>query len=167
MDTAEHSNTNQDNIARHLIAGGTYLVVADHSEEFCIALQYAAKLAKANGCHIGVLRILEDQGIQHWGNVEERMRQEQREEAEKMLWAISTQIEERGYAKPSFYIEEGSPREVLARVIEENKNISMLVLGAGTQGSGPGPLVSYFTGKGVARLRVPVLIVPDHLAHQA
>ena len=35
---------------------------------------------------------------------------------------------------------------------------------AGVSGSaGPGPMVSYFSGKGLAKLRVPVVIVPSHL----
>lgn len=165
MNTASQIKNGLNAPVRHLIAGGTYLVVADRSEEFCIALQHAAALAKANGCHVGILVVLEDQGIQHWGGIEERMKHEQREDAERMLWSIATQIEERGYSMPAFYVEEGNPREVLARLIEDDPNISKLILGAGSQGNGPGPLVSYFTGKGLSRLRVPVLIVPEHLAH--
>jgi hypothetical protein len=39
----------------------------------------------------------------------------------------------------------------------------LLVLGGGTQANGPGALVAYFTGKGLGKLRVPVLVVPGHL----
>ncbi len=39
-----------------------------------------------------------------------------------------------------------------------------LVLAAGTGAEGPGPLVSYLTGKPAARLRIPITIVPGGLS---
>jgi hypothetical protein len=41
--------------------------------------------------------------------------------------------------------------------------VSILVLAAGTGPEGPGPLVSYLTGKAVGRLRIPLTIVPGSL----
>ena len=43
----------------------------------------------------------------------------------------------------------------------------MLVLGAGTDKDGPGPLISFVTGKGIGRMRVPITIVPATLADDA
>ena len=64
---------------------------------------------------------------------------------------------------PALYLLEGSRAETLVEVINEDEHIRMLALAGKTKGGGPGPLVSYFTGKGLSRMRVPVLIVPDHL----
>lgn len=149
--------------ARHQVEGGVYLVVADDTAEFYIALKYAAKMAHANGCHVGVLRILEPQDFQHWGNIEERMRAEQHEEAEAVFADVKSRLEKYEDITVDFYTEEGGRMETLARVIENNSNITMLILGGGEHGGGPGPLVSHFTGKGMAKLNVPVLIVPEHL----
>ena len=41
--------------------------------------------------------------------------------------------------------------------------ISILVLGAGTGPEGPGPLITYLTGRGASRLRIPITIVPGGL----
>jgi len=38
-----------------------------------------------------------------------------------------------------------------------------LILGGHVEGSHPGPLVSYIMGKGLGRLRVPVVLIPGHL----
>lgn len=167
MTTASHKENAAIVYARHQKAGGVYLTVADETQEFFVALEYAGRMAKANKCHVGVLHVIESQGFQHWGNIEERIRKDQREAAERMLNEASFKLEESGISCASFYLEEGGRMETLARVIEEDPNITMLILGGGTNSAGPGPLVSYFTGKGMARLRVPVMIVPDHLGQNA
>jgi hypothetical protein len=48
-------------------------------------------------------------------------------------------------------------------MINEEPTISILVLAAGTGAEGPGPLISYLTGKQAARLRIPITIVPGGL----
>ena len=64
---------------------------------------------------------------------------------------------------PIVYIREGSRRDELLALIEEEPGISILVLAAGTGPEGPGPLISYLTGKPAARLRIPITIVPGRL----
>ena len=48
-------------------------------------------------------------------------------------------------------------------LIEEELDISLLVLGAATGTDGPGPLVSYLIQKMAGRLRIPVTVVPGNL----
>ena len=71
---------------------------------------------------------------------------------------------------PVVYIREGRRRDELLAMIEEEPSISILVLAAGTGPEGPGPLITALMGKSLAKLRVPVTIVPgtlteDQLAH--
>ena len=61
---------------------------------------------------------------------------------------------------PIVYIREGVCRDELLALINEEPSISILVLAAGTGPEGPGPLISYLTGKPAARLRIPITIVP-------
>jgi len=163
QDSVTTTQPKDEKFARHQRWGGTYLVVADESEEFPVALEYAAKMANANKCRVGVLFAIEKQDFQHWGNVEARMHQEQRAQAEKLINEACLLLQDKECAMPSVYIEEGERFDVLASAIEADEMISMLILGGGTQGSSPGPLVSHFSAKGLSRLRVPVMIVPDHL----
>ena len=50
--------------------GGVYLVVADETDEFGVALRYAARMARANRGHLGILSILNIEDVQEWEKVE-------------------------------------------------------------------------------------------------
>jgi len=156
-------DSTKDAFACHQKWGGTYLVVADGTEEFQVALKYAARMANANKCRVGVFYVMESQDFTHWGNIEKRMRAEQRAEAEQFLNEACFTLNDICDAMPGLYLSEGGRMDSLTQAIENDPNISMLILGGGTQSANPGPLVSHFTGKGLPRLRVPVMIVPDHI----
>ena len=143
--------------------GDMYLVVADGTEEFEVALHYAAHLAKAREAKIGILHVMDREDFQHWANVQNRMYWEQRAEAEKMLINAARQVNELTGAVPAFYLEEGGRLEVILDIINSDHNITKLILGGATQGSGPGPIVSYFAGKGISRLRVPLTVIPGNI----
>lgn len=146
--------------------GGVYLVAADESPEFDVALRYAERLAVAGRGRLAVLQVLRAEDFQHWGAIEERIRSELRTQAELFLWNVARRVNESSGLLPVLDIAEGNPAESLIEAINADQAIRMLVLGAQTGAGGPGPLVSYFTGKGLARLRVPVLVVPGHLELQ-
>lgn len=141
---------------------GVFLLVADKTEEFTKALRYAARLAEYSHSHIGLVYVIEEQGFQHWGNIEERMQAELRAEAEHCLYDMATKVNSITGERPAFYIEQGSKADALVSVINKDHTVKMLILGGDTQGS-PGPLVSYFSGKGLGYLRVPLTVVPGHL----
>ena len=56
----------------------------------------------------------------------------------------------------------GHVSEEMAKVIEQDQSIATLVLAAGSDPGGPGPLVASI-GSGKAAIRIPVTIVPGHL----
>lgn len=147
--------------------GGTYLIVADESDEFDVALRYAALAASHRRGHVGIVHILDIDDFQHWGTVESQMRKEMREQGEKFVWNVAKRINDMTGQTPSVYIEEGKRNDVLIDIINRDNMIVKLVLGVSAGAGGPGPMVSYFTGKGMNRLRVPVLLVPGHLEPQA
>ena len=140
-----------------------YLVIADETEEFQLALRYVALLAKDNGAHMAILYIMDKQDFQHWGDIQKRMQWEQRLEGEKLIWAAAARAYEISGLIPSLYLEEGGRLQVIIDVINRDRNLKKLILGGATHGSNPGPLTTYFTGKGLAQLRVPLTIVPGNL----
>jgi nucleotide-binding universal stress UspA family protein len=146
--------------------GGIYLVVADDSDEFAVALRYAARMARSNRGHLGILNVLNINDVQQWENVEAMMRREMREQAEKFIWSVAKKVNDLNGMIPALYVLEGVHDDVLINLINNDSSIRMLILGGGTSATGPGPLVSYFTGKGLGRLRIPVLVVPGHLDQQ-
>ena len=146
--------------------GGVYLVVADESNEFNVALRYAARMAGNNRGRLGIAHAIDIGDVQQWNNVESMMRRELREQAEKYIWSAAKKANDIDGIIPALYIGEGPHNDVLVDLVNGDPAIRMLVLGGGVSGGGPGPLVSYFTGKGLGRLKIPVLVVPGHLEPQ-
>jgi nucleotide-binding universal stress UspA family protein len=140
-----------------------FLVVVDESEELQTALHYAARRAAHTGGRLALLYVIEPSELQHWISIENLARQEQREEAEQLLQRLCEEIAPIAGAMPIVFIREGRRRDELLALIAEEPSISILVLAAGTGPEGPGPLISYLTGKPAARLRIPITIVPGGL----
>jgi nucleotide-binding universal stress UspA family protein len=140
-----------------------FLVVVDDSEELQVAVHYAARRAAHTGGRVALLYVIEPTEVQHWVAIEDLAREERREEAEQLIHQLCEEILPIAGTMPIVYIREGSRRDELLALIEEEPRISILVLAAGTSPEGPGPLISYLTGKPAARLRIPITIVPGGL----
>ncbi|MFT5540449.1 MAG: hypothetical protein ACI82H_001980, partial [Alphaproteobacteria bacterium] len=89
---------------------------------------------------------------------------ERRQEAEALLQNVSVEVQELSGQTPIFFLREGKLHEELLQLIAENKEISILVLAAGTDNRGPGPLVSQLAGKQAGTLPIPITIVPGNLS---
>ena len=143
-----------------------FLVVVDESKELQAALHYAARRAAHTGGRIALLYVIEPSELQHWISIENLAREERREEAEQLMQRLCEQIAPITGAIPIVYIREGHRRDQLLALIAEEPSISILVLAAGTGPEGPGPLITYLTGKPAARLRIPITIVPGGLTRE-
>ncbi len=144
----------------------TFLVVVDNSEELHVALRFASLRAKKTGGRVALLYVVEPADFQHWMAVEDLMREEGRQEAEAVLQKYSAEVQEWSGKTPVFYLREGKLRDELLKLIDEDRSISVLVLGAATGTEGPGPLISSLAGKMTSDLRVPLTIVPGYLTDE-
>lgn len=141
-----------------------FLVVVDSTEEHRKALRFAALRACNTGGRVALLYVIEPAEFQHWMAVEDLMREERRQEAEALLQNVSVEVQELSGQTPIFFLREGKLHEELLQLIAENKEISILVLAAGTDNRGPGPLVSQLAGKQAGTLPIPITIVPGNLS---
>lgn len=144
--------------------GGVFLVVSDGSSESDLSLRYAARRAAATRGHVAILRSIEVSDFQHWGRVEAHMKREMREDAEKHIWEAAKKVNELTGQFPSLYVREGQPADIIVNIMEQDRAIRQLVLTGKKDSAGLGRLASYFTGKGLGRLRVSVVIIPGHLS---
>jgi nucleotide-binding universal stress UspA family protein len=62
-------------------------------------------------------------------------------------------------------IREGEKAQEVLNLIEDDEDIAILVLAAGTSKEGPGPLVSSVS-KNAGDFPIPVAIVPGHLSDE-
>ena len=144
----------------------TFLVVVDDSEEMRVALHFAARRARRTGGRVALLYVQQPAEFQHWMAVGDLMREEAREEAESLMQKLSAEVKEWSGNYPVIHMREGNIGEELEKLLDEEESVSVLVLAASTESSGPGPLISHLVGKGGAKLRVPVTIVPGSLGDE-
>lgn len=144
-------------------SGRVFLVVVDETEEMNLALRFACRRARHTGGRVALLFVIEPAEFQHWMAVEDLMREEARSEGEQLLQRLAAQVNELVGSIPILHVREGKVGDELFKLLEEEPDISILVLGANTGSRGPGPLVAAVTGKMVGKLRIPVTIVPGNL----
>lgn len=145
----------------------TFLVVVDDSDEMRAALHFACLRARKTGGRVALLRVIEPMEVQHFLGVGELMREEARQEAEKLLHRMGSEVYEYSGQMPVLYVREGNLREQLMTLISDEPQMSILVLAAGTGSDGPGPLISALACKHMNRLRIPMTIVPGGLSNEA
>ena len=144
----------------------SYLVIVDRSEELNVALRYACRGARQAGGRVALLCVIEPVDGAGWMAVEALAQSESRQEAEEKLQELSAKVVEWTGLMPVIYIREGQPLEEILKLIDEDPSISLLILGADPGPQGPGPLVSALSSKQVAKLRVPLTIVPGNLTDE-
>ncbi|MGO3928982.1 universal stress protein [Rhodopseudomonas pseudopalustris] len=140
------------------------LVVVDDTAEWDRAVYYASRWAVRAAGGVVMLRVIEilDQN-QQWLGVAEVMRAEAIEAAEIALDRASGRANGVAAITPDRVIREGDPLEQIRDVIDQDRDIAMLVLAASAGAEGPGPLVSAIA-RTAGSFPIPVMIVPGHLS---
>lgn len=142
-----------------------FLVVLDDSRECLNAMRFAAMRAAHTGGGVAILSVIPPDEFNHWIGVGEVMREESRERIHAHFEVYAKWMRDRQNIDPELIIREGeSVPEIIAQ-IREDPEIGILVLGAGTDKKGPGPLVSQMT-KASGSLPVPITIVPGDLSKE-
>ncbi len=142
-----------------------FLVVLDDSRECLNAMRFAAMRAANTGGGVEVLAVIPPEEFNHWIGVGDIMRQEARERIEAHFEVFAKWMRDRQGIDPELVIREGEPvPEILAQV-RDDPEIGVLVLGASTEGKGPGPLVTEMT-RSAGNLPMPITIVPGELTKE-
>ena len=144
------------------------LVIADRSKEMDVALQYACSRSKKTNRKIIIATFIEPLDVLTTQGVTEIMQNEAREEAEKRLKHASTFVKNITGIIPVLYVREGEVIKELKALIEEEKNINVLVLAANVDenNNDPGPIISSLVSKELSNLRIPVMIIPGNFSKE-
>jgi nucleotide-binding universal stress UspA family protein len=142
-----------------------FLSIIDSTPECERAVAYASKRAQSTGGVLVLLYVIEPDDFQHWLGVEKIMREEANAAARTALDSHAGKIRQQLGIEPEMVVREGKPVEEIHKLIEEDQDIAILVLGAGTGKEGPGPLVASIAGKGAA-FPIPVTVVPQTLSDE-
>ncbi|GAB4229305.1 MAG: universal stress protein [Methyloligellaceae bacterium] len=144
-----------------------FLVIVDETPECESALAFAAGRAQRTGGGLALLFVIEPGDFQHWLGVEEVAREEGMNKAKAVFRLFRRKLKMLGFEdlEPEEIIREGNKAEEIIALIDEDPDIGILVLGASTDPSGPGPLVSSLAaGKYAAEFPIPITIVPGTLS---
>jgi nucleotide-binding universal stress UspA family protein len=144
-----------------------FLVVIDDTPECTRGLRYAARRAEHTGGGLILLYVIGTGDFQHWLGVENIMRAEAMEAAETALGRFADMARSWSTIEPELVIREGNRSEEIVKLIESDEDIAVLVLAAGTDTEGPGPLVTALAGRASGTFPVPITIVPGNLDDEA
>ena len=142
-----------------------FLVVLDDSRECLNAIRFAALRAKATGGGVTILAVIPPEEFQHWVGVADLMRAEARERIEAHYQVFARWMRTRQGVEPELVVREGESVEQILAQIAEDPEIAVLVLGAGSETEGPGPLVTQLS-RASGSLPVPITIVPGDLPRE-
>lgn len=142
-----------------------FMVVLDDSRECLNAMRFAAMRAANTGGGVEVVAVIPPEEFNHWIGVGDIMRQEARERIEVHFEVFAKWMRDRQNVDPELVIREGEPLTEILSQIQEDAEVGVLVLGAGTDKSGPGPLVSQMA-RNAGSFPIPVTIVPGDLSKE-
>ena len=143
-----------------------FLVVVDETPECESALAFAASRAQRTAGQLALLYVIEP-GTDIWLGVEEVAREEGLNKAKAVFRLFGRKLKAMGFEElvPEEIVREGIKAEAITKLIEEDEDIGVLVLGASKDPSGPGPLVASPAGGRLAgTFPVPLTVVPGHLS---
>lgn len=143
-----------------------YIVCVDHTDISRMALRFACIKARKRNIRLDILHVIPPSDVQTMGAVAEKMEQEQREAAEKILQSLAEEAIELMGSPPQLSIRSGKVSdEIIAHTLDD-ADANMLVLGV-TPGSKSGNrVISYLTSQAGEKLLVPMMLVPGNLTDQ-
>lgn len=143
------------------------LAVVDETPECEIALAYAASRAARTGGSLALLYVIEPGDFPQFLGIEEVAREEGLAKAKAVFRLFHRKLKNMGFEEiaPEEIIREGVKAEEIVRLVEEDQEIGVLVLGASRDPSGPGPLITALAiGRLAGTFPVPITIVPGTLS---
>lgn len=143
-----------------------FLLIVDDSAEVEAALYFAASRIEHSGGVIVMCYVIQPQGFQHWMGVRQVQLDEETNTARALFRLFRRKLNLAGFEGVEIeeVIREGPKADEIIKLIDEDEDIALLVLGASIDAKGPGPLVSSLAaGSKAGSFPVPITIVPGNL----
>ncbi len=142
-----------------------FLAVIDDTPECESAIYFAACRAHNTGSTVVLLYAIEPEEFQHWLRVGDLHREEGEQKAKAVFRLYQRKIKSWGFENVPIeeVMRHGKATEEIAAIVEEDQDISFLVLGASTSSEGPGRLVSWLATSKAGEFTVPIVLVPGSL----
>ncbi|MGI9387337.1 MAG: universal stress protein [Methyloligellaceae bacterium] len=146
-----------------------FLVVADETPEFRAAIFFAARVASRTGGALVVLNVKSRTGMSSWMPVNVELSQDVKTLAVEGIQQLRAWLREKGIEdlRIQSISRTGNIAEEIVKVIDEDEDIAVLVLGASARQQGPGPIISSLTpGSQAGDFPIPIYLVPGNLSFE-
>lgn len=139
------------------------LVIIDETPECRCAVVYASQSAKNTNSKLVFLFVIDPSDFHHFMGVGDIMRAEAEECAKTTLKLISDEVRSQQGIDAEMIVREGQKSDEILQLIEQDQDISLLILASGSSINGPGPLVQSIAGRAFP---IPVTVIPDGLSDE-
>ena len=143
-----------------------YLVVVDDVPEVDAALFFAAGRIGHSSGQMVLLYVIEPQGFHQWMGVRQAQLDEETNKAKALFRLFKRKLVNAGFdhIPVEEILREGKKAEEITKLIDEDEDIAILILGASIDTKGPGPLVSSLAAGNLAgSFPIPIVVVPGNL----
>lgn len=142
-----------------------FLALVDDSVECDRALRFAARRARRVGAELVLLAIVEpDPEAPPLLGVADLIRHEAGAKAHALLSAASARLEAAVGIKPALLIREGERSAALIEAIDDDEDVSLLVLAASQTAQRAGLLIDALLASDATPFPVPIALVPAGLS---
>jgi nucleotide-binding universal stress UspA family protein len=142
-----------------------FMVCVGHGEVSKVAVRFACARAKKSNCTVELIHVIEPADFQALFAVTDKVREERRQEAEKLLQGLAALAQQMSVT-PSLNLREGPRGEEIVKATLEDPNINLLIIGMETAESSQTGLINWLLPRIGDKLLVPVMIVPGTLTDQ-
>ncbi len=143
-----------------------YMVCVNRGEASKVALRLACAKAKKNHRTVEILHVIEPADFQSLFAVSDKLREERRTAAEKLLDGLCTFAQEIG-VMPSINLREGPRGEEIVKAALEDPDVSMLILGVESAAeASQSRLIAWLVARIGGKLLVPIMLIPGTLTDQ-
>lgn len=141
-----------------------YLICVSNIKNCLAALQYACLKAKKDGALIEILSVI-DTTNKGYGlfSIDKIMDKESRENQEELLKDISDKVKKWSGNVPVINAKEGIVSDEIAKVLENDKSINLVILSSCEESSSKGKLISHIAELSAVKIFTPITIIPNSL----
>lgn len=141
-----------------------FLVCMDDTEHARIALRFACSRAQKRGGAVDVIHVIDTDEVQSYPLMAEKMLDEKRKAGKALLQTVHAEAARWAPVTIKEIVREGVIGEEILKVVEDDLDANMLVLGMAPESSPKGrSLVSWLTNQLGKRLQIPIMVVPGNL----
>lgn len=143
-----------------------FLACVDSRDESKVALRLSCMKAQSRGGTVDMIHVITPADFQAIGAVADRMREEQKTEAEKFLSGLANEAATTYGVAPRTLLREGEIGEEIIKAASGDTDIICVVIGIAYQNKSRGSLAAWLAAQLGGKLLTPLLMVPGNLTDE-